>query len=241
MAAAKYDIPPKTLANKFNGKHQKKVGCSNTFTLEEEAEISKILVRCSTIGVPLGKRSLIKIVKAIAIAKGMDWAKFTNQWYRKFLRRNREVSLRMLSALSFKKCPEWTAARCEEWISLLQNLSDEGFLDNPSGIWNLDESGFRLAELYDRVYAERGVKEAVGYVKGSESDRENISLLAMGDAAGKMLRPLILYKEKMHIESHFRDTHDACYNGTYYSGVMHTDVQTDFWRKNFFRPSSVPR
>ncbi|GAV03708.1 hypothetical protein RvY_14097 [Ramazzottius varieornatus] len=147
MAAAIYDIPHKTLGNKFNGKHQKKVGRPNTFTLEEEAEIREILVRCSKIGVPLGKRSLIKIVKPSPL--------------RKFLRRNREVSLRILSALSFKKSREWTAARCQEWISLLQNLSDEGFLDNPSGIWNLDESGFRLAELYDRIYAERGVNEAV--------------------------------------------------------------------------------
>ncbi|GAV01848.1 hypothetical protein RvY_12492 [Ramazzottius varieornatus] len=241
MAAAIYHIPHKTLGKKFNGKHQKKVGRPNTFTLEEKAEISEILVCCSKIGVPLGKRSLIKIVKAIAIAKGMDWAKFTNQWHQKFLRTNREASLRILSALSFKKSREWTAARCEEWISLIQNLSDEGFLDNPSGIWNLDESEFRLAELNDRVYAERGVKEAVGYVNGSESDRENISLLAIGNAAGKMLCPLILYKGKMHIESHFRDTHDACYIGTNSSGVMDTDVLTEFLEKEFLLSITCPK
>ncbi|GAV01471.1 hypothetical protein RvY_12179 [Ramazzottius varieornatus] len=55
----------------------------------------------------------------------------------------------------------------------------------------------------------------------------------MGNAAGKMLRPLILYKGKMHIGSHFRDTPDACYVGTNSSGVMDTDVLTEFLEKEF--------
>ncbi|GAU91843.1 hypothetical protein RvY_04022 [Ramazzottius varieornatus] len=81
----------------------------------------------------------------------MNRAGFTDQWHRKILQRNREISSRVLSALSFKKSREWTAKRCEDWLSLLQKLSERGFLDDPEGIWNLDESGFRLAELYDRV------------------------------------------------------------------------------------------
>ncbi|GAV08458.1 hypothetical protein RvY_18142 [Ramazzottius varieornatus] len=226
MAAERYQIPHTTLANKVNGKHGKKAGRPSTFTMEEEEDIAEILVRCSKIGVPLGKRTLIKIVKAIAIAKGMNWAKFTDRWHRNFLRRNRGVSVRVLSALSFKKSREWTAQRCEEWISLLQKLN---------------ESGFRLAELYDKVYAERGVKEAVGYLKSSESDRENISLLAMGNAAGKTLRPLILYKGKMHLESHFRETHDACYVGTNSSGVMDTEVLTEFLEKEFLSSITCPK
>ncbi|GAU94878.1 hypothetical protein RvY_06582 [Ramazzottius varieornatus] len=131
MAAEKYHIPQKILYNKVKGKHPKKARRPNTFTLEEETEICEILVRCSKIGVPLGKRTFIKIVKAIALAKGMDEAKFTDRWHQKSLCRNREISLRILSALSFKKSREWTKTRCEEWISLLQKLGDEGFLDNP--------------------------------------------------------------------------------------------------------------
>ncbi|GAV05115.1 hypothetical protein RvY_15291 [Ramazzottius varieornatus] len=241
MAAEKYHIPQKTLYNKVKGKHPKKAGRPNTFTLEEETEICEILVRCSKIGVPLGKRTSIKIVKAIALAKGMDEAKFTDRWHQKFLCRNREISLRTLSALSFTKSREWTKRRCEEWNSLLQELGDEGFFDNPEEIWNLDESGFKLAELYDRVYSEKGVKEAVGCVKGTENDRENISLLAMGNAAGMMLRPLILYRGKMHTESHFRDTHDACYVGTNSSGVMDTDVLTEFLEKEFLSSIRCPK
>ncbi|GAV04586.1 hypothetical protein RvY_14850 [Ramazzottius varieornatus] len=43
MAAEKYHIPYRTLANRVNRKHGRTVGRSNTFTLEEESEISEIL------------------------------------------------------------------------------------------------------------------------------------------------------------------------------------------------------
>ncbi|GAU89220.1 hypothetical protein RvY_01797 [Ramazzottius varieornatus] len=134
MAAEKYDVPQRPLYNKAKRKHPKKAGRPNTFSLEEETEICEILIRCSKIEVPLGKRTPIKIVKAVALAKGMNGAKFADRWHRNFLRRNREISLRMLSALNFKKSREWTAARYEEWISLLQKLKDDAFLDNPDGI-----------------------------------------------------------------------------------------------------------
>ncbi|GAU91491.1 hypothetical protein RvY_03731 [Ramazzottius varieornatus] len=39
--------------------------------MEEEAETSEILVRCSKMGVPLGKHTLIKIVKGMAIAQDL--------------------------------------------------------------------------------------------------------------------------------------------------------------------------
>ncbi|GAU99937.1 hypothetical protein RvY_10868 [Ramazzottius varieornatus] len=70
MSDKRYRIPHTTLANKVNGKHGKKAGRPSTFTMQGEAEITEILVRCSKNGFLLAKRTLIKIVKAIAIAKG---------------------------------------------------------------------------------------------------------------------------------------------------------------------------
>ncbi|GAU89863.1 hypothetical protein RvY_02363-2 [Ramazzottius varieornatus] len=70
MAAEKYDVSQRTLYNTAKRRHPKKAGRPNTFSLEEETEICEILIRCSKIGVPLGKRTLIKIVKAVALVKG---------------------------------------------------------------------------------------------------------------------------------------------------------------------------
>ncbi|GAU92490.1 hypothetical protein RvY_04566 [Ramazzottius varieornatus] len=78
IPAEMYHIPHKTLGNKVNGEHGKKVGRPYTFTLEKKSEICEILIRCSKIGVPLGKRTLIRIVKELALAKGkasLFWAR----------------------------------------------------------------------------------------------------------------------------------------------------------------------
>ncbi|GAU98096.1 hypothetical protein RvY_09285 [Ramazzottius varieornatus] len=60
-----------------------------------------------------------------------------------------------------------------------------------------------------------------------------MTLLALGNAAGKMLRPLILYKGKMHVESHFADTNDECFLSTNSSGVMDQFVLHDYLVKEW--------
>ena len=88
--------------------------------------------------------------------------------------------------------------------------------------------------MYDKVYAQKGTKEVIAYLKTSESDRENISLLAVGNAAGEMLRPLILYKGKTHIASHFKDTNNGCYLSTNSSGFMHAEILQEYLEKELF-------
>ncbi|GAV06360.1 hypothetical protein RvY_16369 [Ramazzottius varieornatus] len=208
-ASKHFGIPQKTLSNKINGVHTKKVGA------------------------PLNKRKLMEIVRAIALHKGIDEGKFGSRWHRDLLGRHKEVALRTLCAVSMKKSREWTRDRCEGWIKLLQEYADDGYLSNPNGVWNLDESGFKLAEMYDKGYAQKGTPNITGYVKGSASDRDNMTLLAMGNASGKMLRPLILYSGKLHIESHFDETDDQCFLSTNASGVMDTFVLTDYLEKEW--------
>ena len=114
-------------------------------------------------------------------------------------------------------------------------------MSNRNGIWNLDESGFQLAEMYDRVYAQKGSREVIAYHKSSESDRDNISLLAVGNAAGRMLRPLILYKGKTHIASHFQDTNNACWLSTNSSGFMDAQVLQEYLEKEFLPALTSPK
>ncbi|GAV00573.1 hypothetical protein RvY_11400 [Ramazzottius varieornatus] len=48
-----------------------------------------------------------------------------------------------------------------------------------------------------------------------------------------MLRPLILYSGKLHIESHFDEIDDQCFLSTNASGVMDTFVLTDYLEKEW--------
>ena len=69
-AAVSFSIPLTTLARKVQGKCVRKPGRPTTLTEEEEAQICEILLQCMKIGVPLNKRMLMKVVKAIGVAKG---------------------------------------------------------------------------------------------------------------------------------------------------------------------------
>ena len=87
--------------------------------------------------------------------------------------------------------------------------------------------------MYEKANAQKGSREVIAYYKNSESDRDNISLLAVGNAAGRMLRPLTLYKGKTHIASHFEDTNNACWLSTNSSGFMDVQVLQEYLEKEF--------
>ena len=74
----------------------------------------------------------------------------------------------------------------------------------------------------------------IAYLKSSETDREKISLLAVGNAAGDMVRPLIVYKGKTHIASRFIDTNNACYLSTNSSGFMDAEILQEYLEKELF-------
>ena len=69
-AARHFVIPLSTLYDKLHGRHPKKMGKPTAFTKEEENEICDILLNCMKIGVPLNKRMLMRVVKAVGLAKG---------------------------------------------------------------------------------------------------------------------------------------------------------------------------
>ena len=69
-AALHFSIPISTLYDKLHGRHPKKNRKPTAFTEEEENEICDILLNCMKIGVPLNKRMLMRVVKAVGLAKG---------------------------------------------------------------------------------------------------------------------------------------------------------------------------
>ena len=63
----------------------------------------------------------------------------------------------------------------EEWIAILDVLHREEFLNDPNGVWNLDEAAFSLGEMWSRVYACKGtnqVKSTTDY-----DEKEHLTML----------------------------------------------------------------
>lgn len=56
-----------------------------------------------------------------------------------------------------------------------------GYLGAAAGLWNLDETAFKLAEAVRSVYAERDSKEVTSFMDGTH--REVVTVLVCGNAA----------------------------------------------------------
>ncbi|XP_055351928.1 uncharacterized protein LOC129598178 [Paramacrobiotus metropolitanus] len=238
-AAKRYNVPRATLYNRLQGRGQHKRGCwRKKFTDGEEQYLANFLLHCADIGVPLNKPCVRKLVTSMATEKGMV-AKFSDGWLSSFLRRYPDLSRRITHGVNRKKAREWTAENCEGWVTLLSELHIEGWLDDPAAIWNLDESGFSTAEKVDFVFARKGTKNVLSYYDGN--DKEVITVLAGGNAAGTILRPLILYDGKMHIASRYRGTQDRCWLGVNHSGVMDTDVFLEYFEKEVLPRLTAPK
>ncbi|XP_055356532.1 uncharacterized protein LOC129601694 [Paramacrobiotus metropolitanus] len=201
------------------------------FSEAEENYIESLLLKCAENGIPLDKRFLKRIVPLLTKSKDVPKNRkmFSSYWHREFLKRHPKIAQRISHSVSRRKAKEWTVENREGWIQRLSELNTEGLLLDPAGIWNFDESAFQVAEKVTTVYAKRGVKEVLSYYDGN--DRELITVLAGGNAAGEILRPLILFDGKVFLASRFDGTDDRCHMGFNSSGVMDNSTFTSYIRE----------
>ena len=165
------------------------------------------------------------------VIPGLPAATFSRKWGTWFLCRHPEVSLRKATAKSVKKLKN-LAEKISHWIDLLQQLEKLGYLSNAEGVWNFDESPFKMAEFHEIVFSRTGVRDVTTFAEGS--DREQVSVLAGGNATGRMLRPLILYSGICHVASRIIGTQDNCYVKVNTSGVMDCKVWNEYFTKEVF-------
>ena len=58
--------------------------------------------------------------------------------------------------------------------------------------------------------------------------KKNATLLACGNAGGKMLRPLVIFNGIMHIDSRWENTEERCWIGVNLSGYMDCPLFTEY-------------
>ena len=140
--------------------------------------------------------------------------------------------MRITSSSNRKKDREWTKDCCEEYISKLEDLHQRGFLEKADQVWNLDETAFQTSELYDRVVAEKGANQIPSQFNGNE--KENVTILPCGNAAGLQLKFLALYSGKVHLQSRLDGTHNLCYHAVNPSGYVDQSHFANYVKQEIF-------
>ena len=153
----------------------------------------------------------------------------SDRWLRGFLDRYPTVVLRLATNLDRKKSSEWNVANCEGYVEILKSLQERSYFDDPREIFNMDDSSFKMAHESMFVFARKGAKQVKSMSEGTT--RDQLSVLFCGDATGKMLRPLVLYDGKLHLQSMFEGTEDKIHVAVNQSGMMDPFVFTTYFQK----------
>ena len=180
-----------TLQNKISGKtpFATKMGRSAILTEAEEKVLFKFVIDSQRRAIPMTKESLLDAVETIIEkegAEGLERKSPANglrsspgkEWYRLFLQRHPEISIRTAESLSMARKSVSKTSVMQWFTDVKQYLADinaEDILLDPSRNFNIDENGISLSPPQRKVLAETG-SNTVSCTTSSKS-KENVTVL----------------------------------------------------------------
>ena len=125
-------------------------------------------------------------------------------WWHRILERYPNLPLRKGDALALPRATATTAANMNEYYSPLKTtLEEQGIMNRPSRIYNMDESGMPLDHKPPRVVARKGTKKIHCHTSGNKSQ---ITILACANAVGTTLPPMVIFQQKQVAERRTRNS-----------------------------------
>jgi hypothetical protein len=168
QASLIYGVAKSTVHRHLVNPYLRKIGPGEPtmFGPLKEQTLEDIILLTSEFQIGMTKTEFLRVVGECAREKGLNLSTLSRKWYRNFPRRHPIVSERITQAVNVKKLKEWSMENADQYISLLQTLKDDGYLEDPAGIWNFDESGFKLAVLISKTLTKRGAQYVYTFAQG---------------------------------------------------------------------------
>lgn len=199
-AAKKYKIPRSTLAGKHFNIYpiNMKKGPSSVLSAEEEDQLKKWIFSMSDARFPVTPAQLIDSVQRLVVELKRK-TPFTDgrpgrKWYKSFMQRHSDIKLKLSRNLSYARA-RVSEENIRAWFKDVQsylereNLSD--LLNDPTRIFNADETGFLLSPEADHVLVRKNSKMV--YTRINNDEKECITALIGGNAAGKVMPTMVVY------------------------------------------------
>jgi len=190
-----FGVPKSSLHDRISGKvqHGKRPGPISYLTVEEESELANFLIRCADIGYPHSLPQVLGLVQEIIEYKGIN-ASVSYGWWQRFCQHNKEVSLRTAVPLARVRAMATDVKVLEKYFDILeQTLKDNKIFNNPTRIYNCDETGLSLSPKGIKVVAKRGSKNVSGI---SGDNKTQITVLACTSASGICIPPMVIFDRK---------------------------------------------
>ena len=197
-AAMECGVPCTTLKDRISGRVEHGVNSGPVAYLnkEEERELAVFLKICASIGYGKTRKQVMAIVEAYITnnKKGLRSSKITQGWWRKFLEKQKDLSLRRGDNTSQDRMDAINSETLEHYFTLLKKTLEENNLKNsPQRIYNVDESGVPLDPKGLNVVAEAGSRKVRVRSTGRTGQ---VTVVACGNASGQFIPPMLIFDAK---------------------------------------------
>ena len=193
-ASERFQVPRSTLQGYLSGKSTlaSRSGCP-LLTLEEEDEFATFLIEVGKIGYPHTCAQVLAKVQEMVNHKGKTTV-VTRGWWQSFRKRHSELTLKSAIPLSIARAKASDCEVIDKYFCMLKMCLDEySLLDEPSRIYNCDETGLPLNPTCHKVVVKKGSCNP-NYITGNT--KMQITVLACTNAAGVAIPPLVVLNKK---------------------------------------------
>lgn len=196
-ASKEFRVPRTTIQDRIHGRIVEKprqMGPDTVLSGAEEQTLVDWLLNLAKCGFPQKPTDLLNTVQKIILEENRK-TPFKDglpgkTWYYGFLKRHPELSLRTPEGLS-KGRAIVTEESVRKWFSDLKNYLQEidaaDILEDPSRIFNGDETSFSMSPKSGTVLAPKGWKNLYKVSQGNE--KETVTVLFLFSANGETLPP----------------------------------------------------
>ena len=205
FASKHFSVPKTTLLSRLKNSSSRnvraiKVGRPTALSNDDEKYIVLAIQYCSDLGWPIGKEQVLDMVEQYVRNQKLHTPFKNNRpgedWYLSFRKRYKaEISLRKPETVTSARAKGLSQETVNKFFDLLEaKLESAGVKNQPSRIYNLDETGLNTDPKLHKLLCRRGVKDAQAILP--TEGKAMYTVLFCGNAAGEYLPPYVIYKAK---------------------------------------------
>ena len=237
-ASIQYEIPRSTISDHALNKVKPNTssGRPQVIPKEVEQEIVNETINASEKGLGLSRLQLMlkagQVCKTLKIKTPFKNGIPGKDWLSGVRHRHPELTLRRPVKLSASRST-LNAEKVNEYFQLLEKVITENSLSDPSHIWNMDEKGIRIEHKPQSVLSRKGSRSVLGKVSNC---RDNVTIVASVNAAGKRMPPLLIVKGTTCRSLYAYDTEEGPADAvwTYQSNAWIEDILGQKWFEEVF-------
>ena len=238
-ASRKFGIPQATISDHVRGRVAEGAlpGRQPALPVKVESQKAQRVINVSSKGHGITRLQLMQ--QAGKLAQAMEirtpWKTHPGkQWWAGFKARNPDVTIRRPEGLSSVRSRALNPTIVGEYFILLHSVMNElGLQNQPSTVWNMDETPLNFTHTPVRVVAGKSERSTPGKTGNS---REGVTVIACGNASGTVIPPLIIVKGKTRksVEGYNMDAGPQHATWTWQEKAWSEDMLGVEWFSNHF-------